>query len=671
MLKNGIVQNVVRFDSDQKIIMKFEKVEANEQEAGKIKIKFEVKEFNMLTTATPYKYYEIKVTKPDEEPITVTLNGNFNKGQVVNALNRINEKVFPYGTKIEIYAGHPQIFSIDGPVRNAAEDYSDKVQNPENLINTKFEITDAGLKAAYIPPESDKITENENLISLVAPEKIPLKIKISPRTNNTRTSDGGTISIIDSNATQIDYDVNKIVFTMILKGENGAVKKEINIKGNVYGNDQSISNQFRDFNYQYGDTLTISHTTPKKVIIKGNIKGAREDYFDGVDNSLNLTEAVFKLTPNGLEAIYRSAPQIMGTIDMEVPKGGTVDYQTLKNSVSAKDNIDGPIDTIQYSAENIDTSKVGMYEFTYTVTNSNQRTTKKSSTITVYDLPTIEKNENATIELNSVENDKESIEKYLKTAVVASDDDDKLYGKETKVEVKSNNVNPNLAGTYQATYVATDLYGKTTEKEVNIEVVRTINVTVPTKLPFQVVTNLMPSENQDETIENDGFVSGVLKLKNNNTSPVKVSVASFAKKANSGELEIVKPDSYDWNNMTEEESMKKMALGLYIKGNSLNESKYNGSSNPLWLSTNKQNSDDTANPDSPGDSQEPSSRTGTTEDTNANEVNVINKELGVLPRRATRNSDPAEASIGFTSKHGKNFIGGSVTGKFELIFKFE
>ena len=672
MLKNGIVQNVVRFDSDEKIIMKFEKVEAREQEAGKIKIKFEVKEFNRLTTATPYKYYEIKVTKPDEEPITVTLNGDFNKRQVVNALNEINERVFPYGTKIEIYAGHPQIFSIDGPVRNAAEDYSDKVQNPENIINTKFEITDAGLKATYIPPESDKITENENLISLVAPEKIPLKIKISPRTNNTRTSDGGTISIIDSNATQIDYDVNRIVFTMILKGENGEDKKTININGNVYGNDQSISNQFRDFNYQYGDTLTISHTTPKKVIIKGNIKGAREDYSDGVDNSLNLTEAVFKLTPNGLEAIYRSAPQIMGTIDMEVPKGGTVDYQTLKNSVSAKDNIDGPIDTIQYSAENIDTSKVGMYEFTYTVTNSNQRTTKKSSTITVYDLPTIEKNENATIELNSVENDKESIEKYLKTAVVASDDDDKLYGKETKVEVKSNDVNPNVAGTYHATYVATDLYGKTTEKKVDIQVVRTINVTVPTKLPFQVVTNLMPSEDKDSTVDEttNGFVSGVLKLKNNNTSPVKVSVASFGKKADSGDLEIVDPKSCDWDNMNEQDSMTKMALGLYIKDKSLTQSNYNESSNPLWLSTNKQSSD-TANPDSPDDSQEPSSRTGTTEDTNANEVNVINQELGVLPRRATRNSDPAEASIGFTSKHGKNFIGGSVTGKFELIFKFE
>ena len=668
ILKNGIVQNIVKFNTDGKIIMKFEKVETSEQEDGKFKIKFNVSQFTKLTTSTPDKYYEIKVIPPNGDPITVTLNGDFNRNKVCEVLERINEKEFPYGTKIKIYAGHPHVFSIDGPVRNAAEDYSDKVQNPENLINTEFEITDSGLKATYIPPETDIINKNENLISLVAPEKIPLKIKISPRTNNTRTSDDGTISIIDSNGTQIDYGVSNVVFKMILKGADGQTKRDININGNVNGNHQSIRDKFENFNYQYGDTLTIWHKTPKKVIIKGNIKGAREDYSDGVDNSLNLEEAVFKLTANGLEAVYKSAPKIMGTIDMEVQKGGTIDYQKLKDSVTAKDNIDGPITNIKYGSEDIDTSKVGMYEFTYTVTNSNDRTTTKSSTITVYDLPTIEKTEKATIELNSINNNKDVIEDYLKTAVVATDGDDELYGKETKLEVKNNDVNPNKEGKYKATYVATDLYGKTTEKEVDIQVVRTINVTVPTKLPFQVVTNLMPDENGN--IENNGFVSGVLKLKNNNTSPVKVSVASFGKKADSGELEIVNPDDYNWNELSDEDSMTKMALGLYIKDNSLTESEYN-TENPLWLSTNKQNGDDIANPDSPEESEDPSSRTGTTEDSSGDKVNVINKELGKLPAKETGSDKPKEASIGFTSKHGKNFIGGSVKGKFELIFKFE
>ena len=671
MLKNGIVQNVVRFDSDQKIIMKFEKVESNEQGAGKIKIKFEVSDFDRLTNSTYDKYYGIKVTKPNEEPITVTLNGNFNKTSVCNALSTINEKEFPYGTKIEIYAGHPQIFSIDGPVRNAAEDYSDKVQNPENLINTKFEITDSGLKAIYVPPATDQINENENLISLVAPEKIPLKIKISPRTNNTRTSDDGTISIVDRNGTQIDYGVASVVFTMILRGKNGEVKRTININGNVNGNAESIRQQFDNFNYQYGDTLTISHTTPKKVLIKGNIKGAREDYSDGVDNSLNLTEAVFKLTATGMEATYKSAPKIMGILDKEVIKGGEIDYEELKSSVSAKDNIDGTItNSIIFGNEDIDTNEIGMHEFTYTVTNSNQRTTTKSSTITVYDLPEIERNDKATIELNSIDDSEEAIEDYLKTAVDVSDDDDKLYGKETKLELISNDVKPNKEGVYKARYKATDLYGHSKEETIDIQVVRTINVTVPTKLPFQVVTNLMPSGDSTVDETTNGFVSGVLKLKNNNTSPVKVSVASFAKKADSGELEIVSPDDYNWNELSDEDSMKKMALGLYIKENSLTGSDYSTENKPLWLSTNKQ-IDDSSNSNSPGDSEEPSSRTGTTEGSGEDKVNVINKELGILPAKETGSDTPKEASIGFTSKHGKNFIGGSVKGKFELIFKFE
>ena len=684
-LKNGAFEDNIKFGNgryEEKLSLKLNKVEGEEKVQLNLTAQNNTDYF--ASNNADYDYYKIEVWIPNDTSSanriheytrlsqSLTFKGNQRPQDVSNQIALFNELKVPYGTILKIYAGHPQLFSIEGPVRDKSEDYSDKVQNPENLINTVFKITDAGLKAIYVPTEVDKaLRENENLISLVAPEKIPLKIKIAPNESAGSSSNGGRISIVDKNTTWVDNNLNEIVFKMILKGKNGETKATINIKGSNNGDDNEVIRQFENLTYVYGDTLTISHRTPKKVLIKGKVENAREDYSDGVDNSLNLTEAVFKLTENGLVATYKSAPQIMGTIDMEVQKGETIDYQRLKNSVTAKDNIDGPITDIQYGSEDIDTSKVGMYEFTYTVTNSNQRTTTKSSTITVYDKPTIATNENATIELNSVESDKESIEKYLKTAVVASDDDDKLYGKETKVEVESNNVNPNEAGTYEATYVATDLYGRSTTETKQIQVVRTINVTVPTKLPFQVVTNLMPSENQDETTENDGFVSGVLKLKNNNTSPVKVSVASFAKKANSGELEIVKPDSYDWNNMTEEESMKKMALGLYVKNESLTGSNYKAKDNPLWLSTNKQNSDDTANPNSPGDSQEPSSRTGTTEDTNANEVNVINQELGVLPRRATKNSDPAEASIGFTSKHGKNFIGGSVTGKFELIFKFE
>ena len=681
-LKNGVFEDNIKFGNgnygDDKLSLKFNKI--NAEEKVQLQLTANGNDNYFASSDADFEYYKIEVWVPNNDSSdsrthgysrlneSLTFKGNQKPQDVNRQIEAFNALQVPYGTILKIYSGHPQLFSIEGPVRDKSEDYSDKVQNPENLVNTVFKITDSGLKAIYVEPETDNLNENENLISLVAPEKIPLKIKISPN-----GSGGGRISIADNNTTWIDGTEQGNVFTMTLKRENVEIKT-VNINGKDYGNDQKVIRQFDNFNYQFGDTLTIYHKTPKKVLIKGKVENAREDYSDGVDNSLNLTEAVFKLTENGLVATYKSAPQIMGMIDIEVEKGKSIDYEQLKKSVSAKDNIDGTItDDIKFLDDNerIDTDVVGMYEYRYRVTNSNQRTTTKSSTITVYDLPTIKKTEKATIELNSINNNKDVIEDYLKTAVVATDGDDELYGKETKLEVKNNDVNPNKEGKYKATYVATDLYGKTTEKEVDIEVVRTINVTVPTKLPFQVVTNLMPSGDSTVDETTNGFVSGVLKLKNNNTSPVKVSVASFAKKADSGDLEIVDPNSCNWDNMNEEESMKKMALGLYIKDKSLTQSNYNESSNPLWLSTNKQNSDDSANPDSPSDSQDPSSRTGTTEDSSGDKVNVINKELGVLAAKETGSDTPAEASIGFTSKHGKNFIGGSVKGKFELIFKFE
>ena len=673
-LKNGIFEDKIKFGLNDRLNLSFIKDTSDE---NSVKLNFTVN--NSLeyfaSSNSNFKYYGIKVYEPREgttagssSDYTLTQNLELmgSARPSIQVLGALQNMKIPYNTIIEIYAGHPQYFSINGPVRNAAEDYSDFVQNPENIVNTVFKITDSGLRAIYVEPEVDKLNVNENLIELVAPEKIPIKIKITPNGNN-----GGSIAVVDKNTTLLDSTVSTTVFTMELKSEQGNRKRLITLNGNQNGNDASVLNQFNDFNYVYGDTLTMTHRTPKKLLIKGNIEGARENYYDGVDNSLNLLEAVFKLTPNGLEAIYKSAPRIMGVMDKKVLKGTEINYEELKRSVTADDSIDGPLtNQIEFDYSDVNVNVVGLYEAIYTVTNSNSRTARKSSTIIVYDMPKIESTNKTIIELDSIDNKSEAINEYLKKAVRATDEDDSLYERETILELLSNDVNPSIEGNYKARYRATDLYGNSTEKEINIQVVRTINVTVPTKLPFQIVTNLIP--NEDGSQGNDQFVSGVLKIKNNNTSPVRVKVESFAKKVNSGELEIVGPNSCDWDNMNEQDSMTKMALGIYIKDKSLTQSNYNEPSNPLWLSTNKQNSN-TDNPDVPEDSEEPSLRTGTIEEfigDNVN-VNVINKELGVLPAKETGSDTPKEASIGFTSKHGKNFIGGSVTGKFELIFKFE
>ena len=294
--------------------------------------------------------------------------------------------------------------------------------------------------------------------------------------------------------------------------------------------------------------------------------------------------------------------------------------------------------TLLIDLTSIDTDRVGMYEVSYSVTNSNDRTTRKSSTIVVYDKPTITESSLSRIELNSVEHTEEAIINRLKEAVIVSDDDDTLYNKTTKLEVLKQNVNPNEEGIYNVDYKATDLYGEETVKTIPIQVSRTINVSVPTTIPFQVVTNL-----KDKTT--DEFISGVMKVQNNNTSDVNVYIQSFTRQESSfttktrsyKNLEIVQPSEFeDWNSLSSEDTMTKMALGIYNKeGLIVDRNLQLTKESPLWLYE-----------------------------------DISNVKLGVL-NRAQNLANPYTSKLSFTSKHGKNFIGGTSRSKFNLVFRFE
>ncbi len=81
------------------------------------------------------------------------------------------------------------------------------------------------------------------------------------------------------------------------------------------------SDFWHDQTFDYNDCLYIWHIDPKRSIIKGNIKNAREDYSDGVDDPDNMNHVVFRLTQNGLESIYNEAPVINGAESIDVYKG--------------------------------------------------------------------------------------------------------------------------------------------------------------------------------------------------------------------------------------------------------------------------------------------------------------------------------------------------------------
>lgn len=622
--------------------------------------------FHQSSNESPY--YTVRITLPNENTYTSTIKG---KERYTNQFDTFLNMDIPYGSTIEfINTGHPFNLIIRGKVRNQREDYSDGAQNPDNLRSVKFMVTDSGLKSVYL--EKDEISGNQNIISVVSTEAIPLQLKIDPETKKISAYSSNDVTFYWG----LKQDLTSVkVFNIKLTGQDGGEK--FSYDGLSQQSGREFANRYfsQPKSYDIGDKLTIWHYTPNRISIKGPIENQREDYSDGVDNEKNLTEAVFTLTENGLEAVYKEAPKITGIKDTKILKGGSLDLDNLIDELEAKDTIDGKYedkviigDATQFSSvssdiriidpksvntisettarrgtllidlTSINTDQVGMYEVSYSVTNSNDRTTRKSSTIVVYDEPTITENSLSRIELNSVENTEEAIINRLKEAVTVSDDDDTLYNKTTKLEVLKQNVNPNEEGIYNVDYKATDLYGEETVKTIPIQVSRTINVSVPTTIPFQVVTNL-----KDKTT--DEFISGVMKVQNNNTSDVNVYIQSFTRQESSfttktrsyKNLEIVQPSEFeDWNSLSSEDTMTKMALGIYNKeGLIVDRNLQLTKESPLWLYE-----------------------------------DISNVKLGVL-NRAQNLANPYTSKLSFTSKHGKNFIGGTSRSKFNLVFRFE
>ena len=297
---------------------------------------------------------------------------------------------------------------------------------------------------------------------------------------------------------------------------------------------------------------------------------------------------------------------------------------------------------------------------------------------------------------------------YLKKFINARDpeksDSDPIGDLIDRVTVDCSEIKAQEPGEYNIKYSVINDYGKKMELTGKVIVIRTINVSVPTTVPFQVVTNLI---NKDA----DPFVSGILNLTNNRTSDVNVFLESFTREGDSGDLQLVAPDSENWDNLSEAESMSKMALGVYIKSGFKEETNNNPDNET------QQPDDDTVIPDNSGDQnsgsgesapdsdipQTPntdlqSGETGGNSDldegadgnnSNLRKVSDVgneslkdsdvtwlipntiqHKKIGVL-LRATSLTEPSIGRLSFTSKHGKNFIGGTSKGTFRLVFKFE
>ena len=379
IIKNGVDKNTIIFNGENGEIIK-------------IGFNHENNKLNVITYNKSFGnggvsgYVKIAVYRPNENGVGATaivpqISIDVSQRVTDSTLQTLKDYTFKYGDYFEIYHGHPNRFSIIGNVTDERENYTDGVQNPENLLNVKFEITKSGLKSIYTNPDENNITNNKVVFGPVAPEKFPFKIQID--------FEQKMFKVVDVTETMVLSDRNEVVYKMVLIGSDGHIKKRTEFngreEGSTYMSTTNSNNGENDRNwnnvpFEYNDCLYLWHIEPARSIIKGKIKNAREDYSDGVNDIDNMNNVVFRLTPDGLESIYNEGPKIHGAEDKDVYQG---EEFVSGEGVTYTDDFDNGHLRTSISGDIVNTNQLGPYTVTYTATDRWDKTTRVNRKITV------------------------------------------------------------------------------------------------------------------------------------------------------------------------------------------------------------------------------------------------------------------------------------------------
>ncbi len=383
---------------------------------------------------------------------------------------------------------------------------------------------------------------------------------------------------------------------------------------------------------------------------------AGEDYYQtGVPDLSYYNDARFYFTETGLSLDYNEAPVFSGVDDTVLFAGEAP--LNLRDGVTVTDdntpNINYKItatafnpetdnyETITELSDDYTTDTVGAQEIYYVAKDSLGRITVAPRFIWVYARSQITVPDESKLIVQEADpslRTPDAVYDYLIKMVKVTDEEDDAADK--PIQVTQNNIktnfNPMTPGEYDVTYTVTDSDQNISTETFKITVVRSINVSVPRNdIPFQVVTNLL-----DEDTEGKEFISGTVKVLNNYVTNVNVSVKSLSVSSNQptrdGEFTLIKPDTVDWTNLSQEETMTKMALGLYAKSGFTGDN-IPTKENPIWLTT-----------------------------------DMSKTTIGVLPKRENDvSSQSTEAVLSFTAKYGKNFDSGKHRMKFTMVLEFE
>ncbi|MBC2177910.1 DUF5011 domain-containing protein [Listeria booriae] len=184
-----------------------------------------------------------------------------------------------------------------------------------------------------------------------------------------------------------------------------------------------------------------------------NQEGTYHVTYSVTDSDDNTTTKTITVTVTS-----NDAPVITAT-DKTLKKGASFDPVA---GVTASDTEDGNVtDKVTVTANDVDTSAVGTYHVTYSVTDSDGNTTTKTITVTVT-------SNDAPVIVASDQTIKKGKAFDVMAGVSASDleDGDVTAG----ITVTANDVDTNTVGTYHVTYSVTDSDGNTTTKTITVTI---------------------------------------------------------------------------------------------------------------------------------------------------------------------------------------------------------
>ncbi|MBC1792341.1 immunoglobulin-like domain-containing protein [Listeria booriae] len=200
-----------------------------------------------------------------------------------------------------------------------------------------------------------------------------------------------------------------------------------------------------------GDVTSNIIVTANDVNV--NQEGTYHVSYSVTDSDDNTTTKTITVTVTSNDA------PVITAVDKTLKKGASFDPMA---GVTASDTEDGNMTgNVTVTANDVDTSAVGTYHVTYSVTDSDGNTTTKTITVTVTsnDAPVITASDKTL---------KKGASFNPMAGVSASDTED---GNLTNsVSVTANDVDTSAVGTYHVTYSVTDSDGNTTTKTITVTV---------------------------------------------------------------------------------------------------------------------------------------------------------------------------------------------------------